>query len=364
VRLRKLGLAPGTVASAAQQRSAGGPGAEGAIPVAWRRVSTIPVGGPIGGTANDDSPQSQLWLWYYAAGSDTWDSDGNESASGKPAEGKSSTAARVVFKARNRPEGPAPQKEVLPSPVGSEALHAAPLCLALWEEGSARVQASFAQGALAFGDGLWRAARKSLANALALEAKDTHAACSRGWRARCANAAGLCCVATSDFQAAVALFEEAEVADPHGATQVWRNIACVRRALGQTAEAEEAEANAVALADEERDNEQHQNPGPESQSTTAGEGSEEGMMWVEDAGGGDPIKMAFLKYDVDGSGELELNEIGALIEHYGLEMTPTEVAGVFEALDEDSSGAIGLAEFRKVHSFPFACTPRIHNLFS
>jgi hypothetical protein len=63
------------------------------------------------------------------------------------------------------------------------------------------------------------------------------------------------------------------------------------------------------------------------------------------------MMMCRSRYDVDDSGCLELNEVTSLVRAQGLQMGSAEIAGVFEALDEDASGSIDLQEFRKMWDF-------------
>ena len=54
---------------------------------------------------------------------------------------------------------------------------------------------------------------------------------------------------------------------------------------------------------------------------------------------------AFLKIDLDGSGELDQAEVGKVFLTHGLYLTDEQVAGVFQTMDLDRSGTVGIDEF-------------------
>ena len=66
------------------------------------------------------------------------------------------------------------------------------------------------------------------------------------------------------------------------------------------------------------------------------------------AGGGkldEAVRKAFVKFDKDGSGEMDSQEFQAAIFSLGLELKAEEVQALFHAADSDSSGAIDVNEF-------------------
>ncbi|MGB1600296.1 MAG: EF-hand domain-containing protein, partial [Promethearchaeia archaeon] len=66
------------------------------------------------------------------------------------------------------------------------------------------------------------------------------------------------------------------------------------------------------------------------------------------AGGGkldEAVREAFVKFDKDGSGEMDSQEFQAAIFSLGLELKAEEVEALFHAADSDSSGAIDVNEF-------------------
>lgn len=65
----------------------------------------------------------------------------------------------------------------------------------------------------------------------------------------------------------------------------------------------------------------------------------------------DPVKAAFERYDVDGSGALDVDEVTALLHDQGFRMSSAELAGVFEAIDDDGNGVLDLSELRKMWTF-------------
>ena len=54
---------------------------------------------------------------------------------------------------------------------------------------------------------------------------------------------------------------------------------------------------------------------------------------------------AFLKIDLDGSGELDQAEVGKVFFNHGLYLSEEQVAGVFDTMDLDHSGTVGIDEF-------------------
>lgn len=56
-------------------------------------------------------------------------------------------------------------------------------------------------------------------------------------------------------------------------------------------------------------------------------------------------RLAFKRYDTDGSGELSLDEIKKAIESIGMEISNVEVERLFSEVDTDKSNSIDFAEF-------------------
>ena len=57
------------------------------------------------------------------------------------------------------------------------------------------------------------------------------------------------------------------------------------------------------------------------------------------------------RYDVDGSGSLDVEEVTALLHDRGFRMSSAELSGVFEAIDDDGNGVLDLSELRKMWTF-------------
>ena len=57
------------------------------------------------------------------------------------------------------------------------------------------------------------------------------------------------------------------------------------------------------------------------------------------------------RYDVDGSGSLDVEEVTALLHDRGFRMSSAEISGVFEAIDDDGNGVLDLSELRKMWTF-------------
>ena len=62
----------------------------------------------------------------------------------------------------------------------------------------------------------------------------------------------------------------------------------------------------------------------------------------------DDLKNLFDAFDDDESGELDEDEVGALIAQMGTPLSKEEVAGLFRIMDADASGAVDFREFATV----------------
>ena len=57
------------------------------------------------------------------------------------------------------------------------------------------------------------------------------------------------------------------------------------------------------------------------------------------------VKVAFDKYDADGSGSIDKEELGELIKELGNELTDDELTNALKSLDVNKDGVIDLEEF-------------------
>jgi Ca2+-binding EF-hand superfamily protein len=60
----------------------------------------------------------------------------------------------------------------------------------------------------------------------------------------------------------------------------------------------------------------------------------------------DPLRERFERVDTDGNGKIDEAELGKLLHSLGAGFTEAQVRAAFNAIDVDSSGHVGLEEFR------------------
>ena len=56
------------------------------------------------------------------------------------------------------------------------------------------------------------------------------------------------------------------------------------------------------------------------------------------------FRKAFDEFDADGSGEIDVHELGTLIKEIGVECSEEDLRGLVDEVDDDGSGEIGFDE--------------------
>ncbi len=66
------------------------------------------------------------------------------------------------------------------------------------------------------------------------------------------------------------------------------------------------------------------------------------------------MEVVFKKFDADGSGSIELNELYLMFLQFGVRVKKSELRQLFNIVDTDHSGALSVKEFKEFSSNPMA----------